>query len=275
MQRVTALLRKLTALSEQPGPKAAIDVDLMLDYTRVLYADLLEWKEKAPLQHLLKDEPTLEEVAQAMQAEEESLVAEGKAPAIDSITTKEPKEEQIAAAIEIPEPATIPEPAEEPEAAVAAPVVATTSTPEEVPVAIVETPAAAPEPVADAHVTLAIAEALIAEPAVPLIPKQEPVRTVPAMPVEPVQPVYAPAPPKAVEVQRYIGINDRFQFIAQLFGSDAAAYEATIQRLNTMTSKHEAQLWLEANVAPQYWWPEEDSTVMLFYDLLSQAFSAR
>ncbi len=46
--RIPTLLQKIAELSAQPERRTAIDVDLMLDYTRVLYADLLEWRSKLP-----------------------------------------------------------------------------------------------------------------------------------------------------------------------------------------------------------------------------------
>jgi hypothetical protein len=46
--RIPTLLQKLSELSAQPERRSAIDVDLMLDYTRVLYADLLEWRSRLP-----------------------------------------------------------------------------------------------------------------------------------------------------------------------------------------------------------------------------------
>ena len=45
MQRIATLLQKLTELSTQ-GKPSQIDIDLMLDYTRVIYADLLEERKK-------------------------------------------------------------------------------------------------------------------------------------------------------------------------------------------------------------------------------------
>src|SRR5690606_13158324 len=49
MQRISTLLQKLTELSEQDAQPTVIDIDLMLDYTRVLYADLLELRKNAQL----------------------------------------------------------------------------------------------------------------------------------------------------------------------------------------------------------------------------------
>lgn len=42
MQRINLLIQKLKDIAENDKDKTVIDIDLMLDYTRVLYADLLE-----------------------------------------------------------------------------------------------------------------------------------------------------------------------------------------------------------------------------------------
>jgi len=70
MQRVQILLQKLTELSKQGDKNTAIDIDLMLDYTKVLYADLLEYRKTLdfPIPSLI-NEPTLSEMAQKMEKE--------------------------------------------------------------------------------------------------------------------------------------------------------------------------------------------------------------
>jgi hypothetical protein len=45
MERISLLLDKIKDLNNAPA-KTAIELDLMLDYTRVIYADLLEWRSK-------------------------------------------------------------------------------------------------------------------------------------------------------------------------------------------------------------------------------------
>ncbi len=42
MDQLTVILKKIQELNQQPSPKTEIDIDLMLDYTRQLYATLLE-----------------------------------------------------------------------------------------------------------------------------------------------------------------------------------------------------------------------------------------
>lgn len=52
MQRINTLLQKLTELAAQDVKPTIIDIDLMLDYTRVLYADLLEVRKDATTVHI-------------------------------------------------------------------------------------------------------------------------------------------------------------------------------------------------------------------------------
>lgn len=44
MQRIPTILKKVIELAEKGDSNTVIDIDLMLDYTRVVYADLLEWR---------------------------------------------------------------------------------------------------------------------------------------------------------------------------------------------------------------------------------------
>jgi hypothetical protein len=46
MQRIDTLLEKLTELNRLKEKATIIDVDLMMDYTRVVYADLQEWRKR-------------------------------------------------------------------------------------------------------------------------------------------------------------------------------------------------------------------------------------
>lgn len=46
MQRVKTLLQKISDLSQKGEALSQIEVDLLLDYTRVIYADLLEYRSR-------------------------------------------------------------------------------------------------------------------------------------------------------------------------------------------------------------------------------------
>lgn len=73
--RINNLLQKIKSLAESPEPRSIIDVDLMLDYTRVLYADLLEWRSQLAPKNFrpeaTKEEPTLDELTEMMAAKEQ------------------------------------------------------------------------------------------------------------------------------------------------------------------------------------------------------------
>lgn len=86
MQRIPTLLQKLNELSEQGDKNTIIEVDLMLDYTRVLYADLLEWRKKAAIKIPVIHEPTLAEMAEAMK-EPEPVEEATNLPQATQITT--------------------------------------------------------------------------------------------------------------------------------------------------------------------------------------------
>ena len=57
MQRISTLIQKLSELAEQEKKLGLIDIDLMLDYTRVMYADLLEVRKNYVLNDIVSAEP--------------------------------------------------------------------------------------------------------------------------------------------------------------------------------------------------------------------------
>lgn len=72
MQRILVLLQKLNDLANSDKKPNLIETDLMLDYTRVLYADLLEARAALGRTSILpRDEPTLDELAKAYEQQVE------------------------------------------------------------------------------------------------------------------------------------------------------------------------------------------------------------
>lgn len=57
MQRIQLLVQKLEDLSGKEKEIGTIDIDLMLDYTRVIYADLLELRKRLTTDTLLENTP--------------------------------------------------------------------------------------------------------------------------------------------------------------------------------------------------------------------------
>lgn len=91
MERISMLLQKISAITEQGKSNSTIDIDLALDYTRVLYADLLEMRSKLIVAVPPAAEPTLAELTDAMQREivkETQPIPETKSPILPSIEQK-------------------------------------------------------------------------------------------------------------------------------------------------------------------------------------------
>ncbi len=55
MQRIRTLLQKINDLSRAEDKATILDIDLMMDYTRVLYADLAELRSRATFNNNLPD----------------------------------------------------------------------------------------------------------------------------------------------------------------------------------------------------------------------------
>ena len=71
------------------------------------------------------------------------------------------------------------------------------------------------------------------------------------------------------ELRQHIGVNDRFMLIRNLFGGDAAAYSATIERLDSFTDLDDALLYMQEN----FEWDPDSEGVQLLVDLLERKLS--
>lgn len=69
MRRIPVLIEKLQELAEQGKDITVLDVDLMLDYTRVLYADLLEIRKVTPTPQTSELPEAKQELPQAEEQE--------------------------------------------------------------------------------------------------------------------------------------------------------------------------------------------------------------
>lgn len=186
MQRIPTLLQKLNELSQtDPGKISAIEIDLMMDYTRVLYADLLEMRNRV---HFTT-----------------SLTGDDLSHGTGPVTTEQDMPSSTAPAVELDQQVS--------------------------------------------HYDD------IAEEAPPAV-----------------QPV---TPEPQYDIRKKIGINDKYQFISELFGNDKEAYESTLTRLNDFTNYEEAVEWLDENAHTAYAWDDEQFTVQSFYDLLNNFFASK
>lgn len=185
MQRIPTLLQKMSELAKLNEKATVIDIDLMMDYTRVIYADLLEWRGRALFN------------------------ASIETPAMQQVPPAPPKTD------------------------------------------------------------------------IPQQPVDEPVQQVNTIPVaaEPL-PVPAPPPPpvetKQFEpISKFIGINDKYLFISELFGNNKTAYEEVLDEISSMDNHQQARNWLDAHIVPGFNWQEENETVQAFYGVLNSFFASR
>jgi hypothetical protein len=125
---------------------------------------------------------------------------------------------------------------------------------------------------------------------IPNLPKLEPVETsvpvVPAIPVAPpTNPIEINATITNTELQEKlaldpikdlkagIGTNDKFQFIASLFGGDEKAFEQAIKTINGFKIYAEAQFWIKSNLREQNKWDDTDDVVKAFDLLVKRRFA--
>jgi hypothetical protein len=122
---------------------------------------------------------------------------------------------------------------------------------------------------------------VVAEVRIPSLPKLEPVEPVvpPPIPMEinatitntELQEKLALDPIK--DLKAAIGINDKFQFIASLFGGDEKAFEQAVKTINGFKIYAEAQFWIKSNLREQYNWDETAEVVKAFDLLVKRRFA--
>lgn len=78
------------------------------------------------------------------------------------------------------------------------------------------------------------------------------------------------------DIKKYIGINDRYNFIAELFGGNAEAFDEILTEINNCDSKESATAFLEnSGITTLYSWEKEGASEDIFYNILSQFFAAK
>lgn len=78
------------------------------------------------------------------------------------------------------------------------------------------------------------------------------------------------------DIRSYIGINDKYNFISELFGNNPEAYDEILNELNLCESKNEALQFLEnSGITTLYQWKEDGFSEQIFYNVLSQFFASR
>jgi len=80
-------------------------------------------------------------------------------------------------------------------------------------------------------------------------------------------------PKDSRDIRNVIGINDKYLFINELFGSDKENYENTLDELNKLSSYDEAMEWLNENVLFVNEKEDNAEIAQTFYDTISTFFS--
>jgi hypothetical protein len=78
------------------------------------------------------------------------------------------------------------------------------------------------------------------------------------------------------DIRTYIGINDKYNFISELFGNNAEAYDEILNEINLCENKKDALVFLEnSGITTLYSWKEDGFSEQIFHNVLSQFFSSR
>ncbi|WP_440133186.1 hypothetical protein [Chitinophaga sancti] len=75
------------------------------------------------------------------------------------------------------------------------------------------------------------------------------------------------------DLRQAIGINDKFQFIQELFRGDVDSYERSIKTINEMHSIQDAEYWIERELKIRQGWVDDNRVVRQFYALVKKRFS--
>ncbi len=75
------------------------------------------------------------------------------------------------------------------------------------------------------------------------------------------------------DLRSAIGINDKFQFIQELFGGDEKSFEVGIKTINAFKIFPEAQFYIKRELREKNNWDEESNVVKQFNQLIKRRFS--
>lgn len=235
--RINLLLSKLYERLSDKNSLTAIDIDLMLDYTRVIYADLLELKKEGYPPEPKKNAVPLFPAAEAGEVEQNVKESGGIFIEIpkakkDIIHTEDGiTEEEI---IEEPAGNTIQNAAPQPETE-------------------------------DGEIYNANEKVENTGPEHPVAGASQ------ATAGEPVQPPDLPKAKK--DIRTLIGINDRYLFMNELFHNNKFDYESVLDYINQSNGKDAVEKWLKKEYLDNKKWDRQDSTVDLFYGTVYKYFS--
>ena len=74
------------------------------------------------------------------------------------------------------------------------------------------------------------------------------------------------------DLRTAVGVNEKFQFINELFGGNYEDYTASIELLNKCKSFTDAEIFIAENIFDKYKWEVENRNVATFMDLVERRF---
>jgi hypothetical protein len=77
------------------------------------------------------------------------------------------------------------------------------------------------------------------------------------------------------DLKKAIGINERFQFIQELFKGDEAMYDRSIKTINSFENMAEAEFWMQRELKLKLGWSDEHPLVRQFDQLVRRRFSSK
>lgn len=79
--------------------------------------------------------------------------------------------------------------------------------------------------------------------------------------------------PPIRDLRKAIGVNERFQFINELFRGDEAVYERSVKTINGFSILAEAEYWIQRELKVKHGWNDSDDLVRQFYQLVKRRFA--
>ncbi|HQU56403.1 MAG TPA: hypothetical protein PLG88_03185, partial [Chitinophagaceae bacterium] len=75
------------------------------------------------------------------------------------------------------------------------------------------------------------------------------------------------------DLRKAVGINDKFQFVNELFRGDESMYERCIKTINNFSIYPEAEYWIARELKVKLGWSNDNPTVQQFDQLVKRRFS--
>jgi hypothetical protein len=75
------------------------------------------------------------------------------------------------------------------------------------------------------------------------------------------------------DLRHAIGINDKFQFIQELFRGDIDTYERSVKTINEFNFLQEAEYWIERELKIRQGWEDNNHVVKQFYAIVRKRFT--